>query len=274
LGIKAKVEGVMKKTIVLLFIAIFIISSCFISAPKVVQASAENLVAGGWNTGTEVSIDLAANPAPFTWLQLLDQNGVTIDEPATLCHPIDPSKYGWVVNIYQLIGHEWAKLETTYAWMPDEEGSYNACAVAYTAGTYALFGYYDEPRDLTKKDIKECEFDFHGQYSDYGDIDNGSDYFSLLFGVPSTLFGLGDTAKYTITQVSPSGAITEGFSGTTTLETTFIGLGAYFEGPVVYTNEFGTLANFTVHLYFPRQNCSKDVTIVWDTGGECGEGGC
>jgi hypothetical protein len=266
----------MKKTVVLLFIGIFILSACFISAPKAVQASSTKLVNSGWSTGTEVDINLEAAPAPFTWMQLLDSDGVKIDAPTTICHPIEPSKYGWVVTIYQLTGKSWTALNTTYAWMPDEEGSYNACAVTYTAGTYALFGYYDEPRDLTKLNSDECDFEFSGMYEDYGPwMLPAPNSFGLVFILPEDMFSLGDSVNYSLSHVSPSDALAGNFSGSTTVDPFFIGQAAFVPGPLTYSSEYEGDITFDVHLYFPAQQCSKNVHIEYSVGdGDCGEGGC
>ncbi|PKO01146.1 MAG: hypothetical protein CVU42_01485 [Chloroflexi bacterium HGW-Chloroflexi-4] len=98
---------------------------------------------GEWNTGTVVTVDYKANPAP-SWLQIFS-DGVKIDAAATLCYPFPQALDNWKGNIYRLVDHTWVKLTTTTKWMPDTEGSYNACASAPAAGTYVLMGYYHNP---------------------------------------------------------------------------------------------------------------------------------
>jgi hypothetical protein len=206
--------------------------------------------------------------------------GVVTDKAGTLCHPIEQPQFGWVAYIYQWVNNDWMKVDTTYAWMPDEEGSYNACAVTYSGGTYALFGYYDPKKDTTKVS-KECDFEFNGLYSDYGDISTEeSDAFALLFFVPEEMFSLGDPATYSISNVSPSGALLSNLSGSTELMNYWMGLSALFYEPIEYTTEYGDTVSFDVHLYFPTQKCYKDIHFdeieldYSEGGGECGEGGC
>jgi hypothetical protein len=233
--------------------------------------SPSTFTGGSWNMGTEVKVDLEATPAPYDWMQLLSK-GVVTTGAGTLCHPIEPDKYGWVVNVYQWVDGSWIKLDTSYAWMPDEEGSYNACAVTYTAGTYALFGYYDSARDETASSIVEsgveCDFSFVGQYRDYGDIDTDWDAqtFGLAFYVPTGLFSQGDPVTYSIYDVSPEGAITNRLTGSTKLGAAmpyFLGtrFPALFTKTISYSTTGDVLPEFTVHLYFPNQACYKDVTI-------------
>jgi len=95
-----------------------------------------------WNTGTEFKIDFTLNPPPHEWEQALSK-GVEITEPGTICHPFRKGSYGWTGSIYQLVDGSWVKLPTTLAWIPNEEGTFTACAVAPAAGKYAFFGYFD-----------------------------------------------------------------------------------------------------------------------------------
>ena len=111
---------------------------------------------GQWNTGTTVTIDYKANPAP-SWLQIFS-DGVKIDGAATICYPFKEGLNNWKGNIYQLVDHKWVKLVTTTKWMPDTEGAYTACAKAPAAGTYVLMGYYHNPFAPTqapKTDLSE-----------------------------------------------------------------------------------------------------------------------
>lgn len=134
--------------VVLMFILVFAI--VFFSIPNNVQAgfvsSSQCLAAGTWNTGTQVEVDLTSAPAP-EWLHLLTTNGVVIKEPTQLCHELGGGKFHWVGEIRKLVGERWIKLETTTHWFPDEEGVLMACAQAPSAGTYALFAYYNGPQE-------------------------------------------------------------------------------------------------------------------------------
>lgn len=270
-------ESYMKRKLYFLVLAFFLVTLVFTSAPKTVQAGfnwSSNMAGNSWNTGSEFNIDLEATPAPNDWMQLLSK-GVVTSEPGTICHPIEPSKYGWVAYIYQLVDGAWVKLDTTYAWMPNEEGTYNACAITYTAGTYALFGYYDSAKDETKgtKSVEEsdieCDFDFYGQYWDYGDSNTDWDAktFNLAFYVPASIFQTGDPVTYSIINVIPAGAITSRLTGSTNLGaagTSPFGLivPALFTKTITYNAaSTDSLPMFTVHLYFPNEACYKNVQI-------------
>lgn len=98
---------------------------------------------GQWNTGTQVTVDFKANPAP-SWLQIFS-DGVKTDGAATICYPFKQGLDNWKGNIYQLKDHKWVKLATTTKWVPNVEGTYSACASAPEAGTYVLMGYYHNP---------------------------------------------------------------------------------------------------------------------------------
>jgi hypothetical protein len=103
---------------------------------------------GQWNTGTAVTIDYKANPAP-SWLQIFS-DGVKIDAAATICYPFPQGLDKWKGNIYQLVEHNWVKVPTTTKWVPNTEGTYSACASAPAAGTYVLMGYYSNPTAPTQ----------------------------------------------------------------------------------------------------------------------------
>lgn len=94
-----------------------------------------------WDVGDEFSLDLAGIPGPNSWTQAL-ADGVNVTEPGTICHPFRKGQFGWTGAIYQMVDGEWVELETTFSWVPDEEGVYTACAVAPAAGTYGFFGSY------------------------------------------------------------------------------------------------------------------------------------
>ena len=97
-------------------------------------------LAGDWNTGVEVTVDLKKFPAP-TWLQLFS-SGVKAEKQTKICYPFSKGTSGWIGEIRQLKNGEWVKLTTTSAWLPNKDGTYTSCATTTEAGTFALFGYY------------------------------------------------------------------------------------------------------------------------------------
>jgi hypothetical protein len=135
-----------------------VVSVVFIIVLSLIMTRTESVQAGFvatpnpevWDTGTEYPIDLTATPPPNEWLQALSQ-GVEITEPGMICHPFRKGSYGWTGSIYHLVDGKWVKLPTTLAWIPTEEGTFTACAMAPAAGKYAFFGYYDPALAPVKK---------------------------------------------------------------------------------------------------------------------------
>jgi len=140
----------LKKILFVVLMVVFIFTIVFISIPKSVQAglvsATQSLAAGTWNTGTVIDVDLTAAPAP-EWLKLMTTEAVVVKEPTQLCHELGGGKFHWVGEIRKLMGDRWVKLETTSLWYPDEEGAFMVCAQAPSAGTYALFAYYNGPQE-------------------------------------------------------------------------------------------------------------------------------
>jgi len=140
----------LKKILFVVIMAVFVFAIVFISIPKSVQAgyaaTKQLIAAGNWNTGTVVDVDLSAAPAP-EWLELMTTSAVVVKEPTEICHELGGGKYHWVGEIRKLMGDRWVKLETTGHWSPDEEGVFMVCAQAPSAGTYALFAYYNGPQE-------------------------------------------------------------------------------------------------------------------------------
>jgi hypothetical protein len=95
-----------------------------------------------WDSGNEFEIDQSAVTPPDEWSQSL-YSGVRVDTAGTICHPFRKGALGWTASIYKWTGNGWLELDTTLGWVPDKEGTFMACAYAPSAGTYALFGYYD-----------------------------------------------------------------------------------------------------------------------------------
>jgi len=140
----------LKKILLVVFMFVLVFVIVFFSIPKNVQAGSVSpsqcLAAGTWNTGTTIDVGLTAAPAP-EWLHLMTTDGVVVDEPTQLCHELGGGKFHWVGEIRKLKGDRWIKLETITHWFPDEEGTMMACAQAPSAGTYALFAYYNGPQE-------------------------------------------------------------------------------------------------------------------------------
>lgn len=152
----------MKKLLIVVVMIVSFFVLVFISFPKNVQAgysaTKQVLAAGNWNTGTEVEVDLSKAPAP-EWLQLMTTSAVVIKEPARICHELGGGKFHWVGEIRKLKDGKWIKIETENGWSPDEEGTFTSCAQAPSAGTYALFAYYNGPQEVffaTEAPAQEC----------------------------------------------------------------------------------------------------------------------
>jgi hypothetical protein len=98
---------------------------------------------GSWSGGQEIPLVLEGSTYP-DWLQVMNTPALQVTTPGQICHPFRGGQYGWVASIRQLTNGQWVKLQTIQGWMGDTEGSYMACTDAQGAGTYALFGYFDE----------------------------------------------------------------------------------------------------------------------------------
>jgi hypothetical protein len=140
----------LKKTSIVVIVLLFVFAIVLASIPKNVQAGftavKQPIAAGNWNTGTAIEVDLSAAPAP-DWLQLMTTEAVVVKGPTQICHELGGGKFHWVGEIRQLKGNKWVKLETINDWATDEEGAYMSCAQAPSAGTYALFAYYNGPQE-------------------------------------------------------------------------------------------------------------------------------
>lgn len=96
-------------------------------------------ISGNWSRGTVISLDMELTPAP-AWLNVYS-NPVKTKDSGTICHPFTAGVSGVIAGqIRELKDGNWAKLTTTFMWVPDEEGVYMACAFAPEAGTYMLMG--------------------------------------------------------------------------------------------------------------------------------------
>ena len=256
----------MKKIFQAILVFVIVLGIMFIQAPQTAQAVVpapepstpqSGIAEGSWNTGTEVKVDLTAAPAP-AWLQLLTY-GVKIDAPTTICHPFRGGQYGWVGEIRQLVEGQWVKIETTNDWVPDKEGKFMACAAAPAAGTYALFGSYQGPKE-SGQSLPECAFEYDGFDEDYGFLGFNpySKEMTIGFDIIDDGIPVGSTLKYTIIHVNPSGAISSGdLSGSSTVVMAPWGPIGVF-GPIQYSSEDGPI--FTVRVVFTSLGCYKDLT--------------
>lgn len=78
---------------------------------------------------------------PHSWEQLMSK-GLKVGAADWICWPFREGQFGWTGRIYQLTGETWTPLTTSITWTPNEEGRILACAKAPTAGTFALFGFW------------------------------------------------------------------------------------------------------------------------------------
>lgn len=141
----------MKKISILFVLLGLVFAIVLIGNPKNVQAgysaSKQSIAAGNWNIGTETEVDLNTAPAP-EWLQLMTTSAVVVNQPTKICHVLGGGSYHWIGEIRKLKDGKWIKLETTNGWSPDEEGTFVSCTQAPSAGTYALFAYYNGPQEV------------------------------------------------------------------------------------------------------------------------------
>ena len=138
----------MKNMFRFLIALILVVGLIAASAPSIVQANSVSskttaLAAGDWSSGTPVDVNFTDNPAP-NWMQLLT-SPVEVNEAGQICHDFRGGQFGWVGEIRQLVDGEWVKVPVTVGWVPNTEGAFMICADVSSAGTYALFGFYNPP---------------------------------------------------------------------------------------------------------------------------------
>ncbi len=175
----------------LIFLLLFGLIAAFIAAPTTISAKGPvpptpkpevwELYSEGV-AGEEIPM-YTITTAPREWLQL-KANGLKVDGATKICHGFDAGRYGWTGEIFRLVGDAWVKLPTTVGWVPTEEGSYMACAIAPAAGTYALFGYFD----LAKAPVVEnvlplCESYDTGFYGGYDNPPTFYDFYAIIGGL-------------------------------------------------------------------------------------------
>jgi len=190
----------MKKTAYCLFVFVITLAFLAVSVPGSVSASAGDIGSGVWVTPgsslafTTINVDKAAKSAP-NWLQQLSE-GIVITAPEKICYPFRDGQFHWQPKIMKLTNGVWTHLTTTKEHPFTDEAVEYACATTPAAGTYALFGYYDGPVEISTHGLSECtDVEFSGGYANY--YDEGDPILSIwLDSVPESLNG--KTLSYTI----------------------------------------------------------------------------
>ena len=259
----------MKKFLNLAIVFVLALGFVLAAAPQAVQAESEStpylagVAEGAWSwtgssltgtpvTGIEVSVDLDASPSP-SWLQLLT-GGIKIDGPATICHPFRGGQFGWQGEIRQLVEGKWVRLVTTNAWLPDEEGTFTACANASASGTYALFGYYDGPA----VPYATCSYNTDAWTAGIGDFDLDQT-FDLSFWLFAPDLPAGAQAAYAVLRIDPAGSFTGALTGTGTkypADHMWSGFIDFLDDNIEFTPEASS-----VLVRFWAGNCTKDFII-------------
>lgn len=251
----------MKSAARMIFVIVLAIGLLLGSTIHSAQASA--VIAGGaddnWTSGEEVSIDLSLTPAPAEWLQLIGQ-GVKVTTPGALCTEFRKGQFGWIAEVYQLVSGYWVKVPTTQGWFNGTGAKYMACATAPSAGTYALFAYYEPPAEKTVVEsgpsMPECDgFEIVG----YVWNEDAGDYYTDF--VISFYEGSEDPASWTYEVLSFETAswatdpalIVSGSTGTIESH-----VGGGYVGHPVYTE---MIQQMLIRLY--TNTCYVDWEFIW-----------
>jgi hypothetical protein len=246
----------MNKLLKTLFLCIFISSLLLSTAAVAGPASGTGVADGAWTTGTEVAVDLAAAPSPYPWLQQLGK-GVVIDAPGTVCHPFEGGRYGWTADIRQLVGNTWVKVATTQDWVSGEESTYQACAFAPSAGTYALFGYYKLP-DEAAADKKTCKYDTSAWTAEVVPNEgNVAFVVNLQDGFPG-----GRAASFELLEV-----VAGFYSAPTSESATTFHSDTRDNSYAIFANEKTYDGYFTITFRFTVENCTKDFVVTYHPEG-------
>jgi hypothetical protein len=243
----------MKKGLKVVFVCIFLASLLFGSAASAAKANS-GIADGAWSTGTEVNVDLEANPAPYTWLQLLGK-GVVIDKPGVICHPFEGGRYGWTADIRQLVGGTWTKVTTMQDWVSGAESTYQACAFAPSAGTYALFGYYILPEETTTTKKATCEYDTSEWTAEIVDNEGNIAFIVNL----QDDFPDGLAASFELLEV------VDGYYSAPTSESATTHYDERKGGTyVIFANEKTYDGAFTITIRFTTAGCTQDFELSYD----------
>jgi hypothetical protein len=262
-----KLEGNMKKVFNWIFVFVFILCLTLVNIQESVNAASStapaqsNVAEGSWTAGsataTEIGIDLSKYPAPIEWMQLMTY-GVTITEPAEICHKFRGGRFGWTGIIYQLKAGKWVKLATTAGWVPNEEGNFMVCAQAPAAGTYALFGYYIEPISVkSKSHAPKCGYDM-SEWNAYPQPD-GEGGLGIQVNVENDI-PAGTEGSFQVV----NGSIVGGYIAPLT-ETSHA---TYFAGDdftyFLFANPITYEGNWTITINFTVGSCSKNLQVVYE----------
>jgi hypothetical protein len=260
-------EGHVKKAFRLLFV--FTLLLALTTAATAVRAD----YTGSWQwdnpaaTGTEAAVDLTVTSAP-AWEQVAS-TGLQLSAPANICYPFRSGQFHWVGEIRRLVDGRWISLDTTVA-RPNPDANYQACAKAPHAGTYALFAYYNGPAESPA--MTECAFVSTYEYimtTTYGYIDGGIDAHNFQLGLylPDSV-DLGIPVTYSLNNIDPTGIITGGFTGSTTV-TLWDGT-QHIAG--FYTNVINLSSipgpTFVAHFVLPTLNCYFDLNYPAYSGSD------
>jgi hypothetical protein len=141
-------EDSVKKVLYVVLAFVFVLVLFQVPTPMPVNADAQPVKLGiapnNWTGGTEVEVDLATYPAS-DGLELKTK-GVKVTTPGEICHDFRGISYNWVPEVRRLKDGKWVKVASTGSWIP-ETGRYVVCANAAFEGTYALFAYYNGPKE-------------------------------------------------------------------------------------------------------------------------------
>ena len=141
----------MKKKILFTLLTLVAIGCFALLITRQVSASAGNSGEGSWflpetnHAYSTINLDLESQSAP-DWLQQLS-GGIIINQAEKICYPFRGGQFHWVPQILQLRDGKWLKVATDKEYLAGAEGSLFACASTNSAGTFALFGYYDGPAE-------------------------------------------------------------------------------------------------------------------------------
>ncbi|NSW53890.1 MAG: hypothetical protein HPY85_15425 [Anaerolineae bacterium] len=143
------------KKMYLSFLSLAVLAALlFLPHPQSVQAISvqppQTPAAGSWVwadadvTGTIVPQYTLAGATADDYA-VLQSAGIQVSGATQICHPYPGGKIGWTAEIRMLTAGGWQAVPTVNQWVPDEEGAFMTCAQAGSAGTYAVFGYWEKP---------------------------------------------------------------------------------------------------------------------------------
>ncbi len=237
---------------------VFVLAAVNVPGTAIAKPVANEPIAeGNWIGGTELAFDFSLTTIP-SWLQVLDLNVVNTNKSGEICHPFRGGQFGWVADIRQLVDGKWLKTTTTQGWKPNADGSYFACATVPSAGTYALFGYFDASK-APVQDKDKCKFDtknwkayfwYHSKYYPWPE-----GYSLEIFLADNKGFEEGIPVTYTILGSYPIQGLKELPKSDTTL--------TWYDGDIyatftdyVFTGNFDAIPSFSNKIRVEVGDCS------------------